>query len=294
MTRRYQDIYPEDPIVESGSVVHPSAADLLTLEYFEAEPGEMPEDVYDQHHILLNLKDEPQRLENWRDGEHRDFTYRTFDIVVTPSGVRSGWRWHTRSKVIVVTLEPEKLGRFAQRELGILLTRSQLLDRPLFNDPDLCKAGMMLRDALTGDPLGSGVLFESLARVFLVKLLQRYGDRAGIEGEGPGLSAEQYRTVLDRVEERLGEKISVEEMASAAALSPSHFARVFKDTVGQTPMQFVTAYRIDRSKKLIASSGAPLARIALQCGFADQAHFTRTFRRLEGVTPKEFRDGLGS
>ena len=90
------------------------AAELLSLEFFEAEPGEMPYDVFEQHHILLNLKDEPHRVENWRDEEHRDFLLQHNEIIVTPAGVKSGWKWHSQSKVIIITINPTKLNQFSQ------------------------------------------------------------------------------------------------------------------------------------------------------------------------------------
>jgi AraC family transcriptional regulator len=99
------------------------------------------------------------------------------EIVVTPAGVKSGWRWHGRSKIIVITLEPEKLQRFAQSEVGILLTGSQLKNLPQFTDADFCQAGAMPRDALISKDVGSEVLFEYLARVFLVILIQNYDHR---------------------------------------------------------------------------------------------------------------------
>lgn len=68
MPRRYQDVYPSSPLVRSNDRVRPLASELLALEYFEAEPGEMPTEVFAQHHILINLRDEPHRVENWRSG----------------------------------------------------------------------------------------------------------------------------------------------------------------------------------------------------------------------------------
>lgn len=171
----YQDVYPSAPLLDSARDARTSAADLLTLEYFQAEPGTMPTQVFDQHHILLNIKAAPHRVENWRDGEHRDFIYREHEIIVTPAGVESGWRWHAKSNVIVVTLDPRKFERFAQAEVGILLAQSQLRSLPQFEDPDICQAGVMLRDALACKERGSELIFESLARVFLVKLIQKYG-----------------------------------------------------------------------------------------------------------------------
>ena len=94
----YQDIYPSSPIVDSARDARASAADLLTLEYFEAEPASMPTQIFQQHHILLNLKETPHRVENWRDGEHRDFSYRKHEIIVTPAGVERVGAGHEQSR----------------------------------------------------------------------------------------------------------------------------------------------------------------------------------------------------
>ena len=293
MPRRYQDIYPSSPLLDSAALARPSAAELLTLEYFEAEPATRPAEVFDQHHILLNLRERPHRVENWRDGTHRDFIYHKDEIIVTPAGMRSGWRWHARSKVIVITLEPEKLERFALSEVGVVLTGAQLRDLPQFTDPDICQAGVMLRDALASDEIGSAVLYESLARVFLIKLIQRYGDRPATQpGPARGFTARHYKRVLDHVAARYGDAITLDDMAGEAGLSSSHFSRLFKQTIGQSPMQFVTAYRVEQAKRRLASPDAALTRIAITCGFADQAHFSRVFKQVTGMTPKMYRSAI--
>ncbi len=286
---KYQDVYPTEPLLDSALLSRPSAADLLTLEYFEAAPATMPTRVFDQHHILLNYKDEPQRVENWRDGEHRDFTYRKHEIVVTPAGVESGWRWHVTSKVIVITLDPEKFRRFAQNEVGVFLGDAQLRDLPQFEDPDICQAGMMLKDALASREQGSELMFESLARVFLVKLIQKYGLRGEDYAFSKRFTAGHYKHVLDFVSKRYGQTIVVEDLAREAALSTSHFARLFKETIGLSPMQFVTAFRVEQAKKRLAEQGTPLIDIAIACGFSDQAHFSRVFKQVAGETPSKYR-----
>lgn len=291
MARRYQDVYPTDPLLHSDGRARPSAAELLSLEYFEAESGEMPEDVFAQHHVLLNLRDEPHRVENWRDGEHRDFLFAPGEIVVTPAGVRSGWRWHGRSRCIVVTLEPERFRRFAEHEAGVLLGDTQLQDQPQFYDPDLCDAAGRLRDALERDDVGSAVVYESLARIFLVKLIRRYSKRLDEDLSYPaGFSSQDHGRVLRFVERHFAQEIGVEDLAREAHLSPSHFSRLFKRTIGRTPHQFLMQYRVERAAEILAREpDRPLAGVALDTGFADQAHFSRTFKRFTGITPTDYR-----
>ena len=285
---KYQDIYPSEPLIQSVDLVRPTAADLLTLEYFEAEPASMPTDRYSQHHIILNLKDEPHRLENWRDGEHRDFTYHKNEIIVTPAGVESGWKWHAKSKCIIITLDPAKLEQFAQTKLGILLSTEQLKDLPQFLDEDITQSGIQLKESLQCD-LGSQVMFESYARIFLVKLILKYGLQEEEYNFSKSFTAQHYKQVLDYIAINYGDNILLEDMAAQANLSPAHFSRLFKQTIGQSPYQFLMAYRVEQAKKMLDKPNALMIDIALYCGFSDQAHFSRTFKKIEGLTPKQYR-----
>ena len=291
---RYQDNCPLRPLLDSSTLARRAAAELLTLEYFEAVPGELPTDVYEQHHILLNVEDYAVRVETWRDGRHFDLPFQAHAVMVTPARLEVGFRWHTPSDVLVITLDPDKFQRFAEKEVGVLLTSDQLKDLPQIQDEELCRTAMMLCEALKGEELGSEVIFESLARVFLVRLIQRYGDPDETAFDAGGFTSRQYQKVFDFVAECYGHTITVEDMAREACLSPYHFSRVFKDVVGQTPHQFVTGYRVERARQRLAAPRAALSEIALACGFSDQSHLTRVFKQVLGLTPTAYRRGLGA
>ena len=286
MPRRYKEICPSLALLDSEAIRSLSASEPMSEQYFQAEPDSTPEDVFVEHHILLNLQDKPHRVQNTRDGELRDFIFRRNDIIVTPAGIRSGWRWFARSDVIVVTMEPAPVGRFAEMEMDLFLTDRQLADTPIFSDADIVQAGVMLRDTIDEGEITSAVMFEAMSRVILTKLLQRYADR---RPEDVGLSAkftsQHYQRILRHIRVNLDRTIALDDLAGEAGMSPSHFSRVFKEVVGKTPMQYVTAYRIEQAVKLILEDKIPLSQIADACGFADQAHFSRTFKKLMGSTP---------
>jgi|GEM_PF-796446 len=289
--RTYQEIYPSEPLMRSGDQVRPRAADLLSLEYFEADPDTMPAEAFAQHHILINLKDEPHRVENWRGDEHRDFLFRKNEIVVTPAGLKSGWRWHSQSKCIVITLDPAKLETFTQSELGLLLAERQLRNQPQFEDADIASAAIMLLEALRLGGASSDVMFESLARVFLVKLVQKYGeDRSDEIAFSSSFTARHYKRVLDYVAKNFGKPIQIEDLAQEAGLSASHFSRLFKSVIGDSPYQFLMRYRVERAEEMMLDTSNALIGIALACGFSDQPHLTRIFKQHRGVTPKAWRN----
>ena len=106
----------------------------------------------------------------------------------------------------------------------------------------------------------------------------------------PGCLARwQAERVLDFVEANLGLKVATEEMANVVALSKSHFSRAFKHTLGYTPMAYVAVRRVERAKLMMTSTRERLTDIALACGFADQSHLNRYFRRVVGTSPGQWR-----
>jgi AraC family transcriptional regulator len=87
----------------------------------------------------------------------------------------------------------------------------------------------------------------------------------------------------------LARGVSVEEVARQCNMSVSQFGRTFKKATGQTPHRWLVYLRLERAKDLLLRSTLPLAEIALACGFSEQSHFTRTFSRLVGTSPGEWR-----
>jgi AraC family transcriptional regulator len=104
-----------------------------------------------------------------------------------------------------------------------------------------------------------------------------------------GLAAWQANRALEYIEENLGSKMALRQMADCVALSQSHFSRAFKQSLGSAPMECGAARRIARAKLMMTSAQERLTDIALACGFSDQSHFTRSFRRAVGMSPALWR-----
>jgi len=106
------------------------------------------------------------------------------------------------------------------------------------------------------------------------------------------LAAWQAKRTVEYIEDNLGSKMALLEMASRLALSSSHFSRAFKQSFGSSPMAYVAARRVERAKLMMTSTREGLAYIAQACGFADHSHFTRSFRRIVGMNPGHWRRTL--
>jgi AraC family transcriptional regulator len=100
----------------------------------------------------------------------------------------------------------------------------------------------------------------------------------------------KLRTVVEYIMENLDGSPRLGQMAAVARLSPSHFARRFKAATGLAPHQYVIARRVERAQHLLKSDDeVGLTEVAVRAGFVDQSHFSFHFKRIVGVTPRQFR-----
>ena len=104
-----------------------------------------------------------------------------------------------------------------------------------------------------------------------------------------GLTTRQLRIAKQIIFENLDGSIPLNNIARECGLSPSRFARAFAISVGRPPHQWLLDQRVDMAHQLLSESDLPLADIAIQCGFADQSHFTRVFSARAGLSPGRWR-----
>jgi AraC-like DNA-binding protein len=104
---------------------------------------------------------------------------------------------------------------------------------------------------------------------------------------------ERIRAVYRFVREHFAEEIRVEQVASLAAMTVPSFCRYFKKMTGKTFTNYLQEFRIVHSCKLLAEQDSKVAAIAMDCGFQNFSHFSRTFKKFTGTTPSLYRQSLG-
>jgi AraC family transcriptional regulator len=104
-----------------------------------------------------------------------------------------------------------------------------------------------------------------------------------------GLAPWQVRRVTTHIEANLHAMIRITDLAALIELSPSHFSRAFKKGLADTPHRYLMRRRLERAQGMMLTTNASLGQIAGDCGFADQAHFNKLFRRLVGESPRAWR-----
>ncbi|MBD2683401.1 MULTISPECIES: response regulator transcription factor [Nostoc] len=114
------------------------------------------------------------------------------------------------------------------------------------------------------------------------------GDTLPASGAG-GLPPTKLRTILCYIQDNLTQELTLERLANEVSMTSDYFARLFKLSTGKSVHQYVIHQRVERAKHLLRQSDLTIAEIALECGFANPSHLALHFKRIVGVTPKQFR-----
>lgn len=144
--------------------------------------------------------------------------------------------------------------------------------------------------ARLGQPWGP-LYVESLSLTLATYVYGRYGGPIASSPAEPSLQARQSELLIAFVEEHLGDNLRLTDLAALVAYSPDHFARLFKQTFGLSPYQYILRRRVERAKLLLRARAHSIAEVAVLCGFGSQAHLHAAFKARTGVTPGLFRKG---
>jgi transcriptional regulator GlxA family with amidase domain len=101
------------------------------------------------------------------------------------------------------------------------------------------------------------------------------------------------RQAMACIHARYSEPLSREEIARQVCINPDYLTDCFRQELGITPSVYLRRYRIRHARELLETTDLPITQVALAVGFSESAHFTRTFQREVGTTPRAYRRGIG-
>lgn len=281
------NIFPSAP---DGSVLFSSVNagwQGITVEFHRISTLELPEHYIDGHRLAVNIG-QPIHYE-WKDGNSwRQTLLKTGDFCLQTHGDLNFPRWWGDFEFLAIALDPGFVSQaFQDTEVSENInfqTRRGEADAAIADFTHHFK-----RELISGSYCGA-LYGESLAVAFTLHLIEQHSNRPQKLRKPPGrLSSQQLKQVVEYVHEHLSEDLSLIDLAQQMNLSAFHFARLFKNSLGLSPHQYLLQNRVERAKKLIAIAQKPdLTDIGLQVGFYDQAHFTKAFKRVVGIPPKGF------
>jgi len=235
--------------------------------------------TFDIGHAIASFADAPARGVSCSPGSF---------MLLSP-GMRVRVRHSTPLEILALTFAPDALAGRASRSLDRAAITGEFPGRTI--DPGVRALAVEVRRALVEEPLPDRGYMAALGEAMLARALQVI-DQEAAPPVRVALSPFRLRRVVDHVEARLDSKITVQELAALAELSTAHFARAFRQAMGEAPHQFVLNRRIARVRELLRDPTLDLATVALRAGFSSHAHMTSAFRRLMGLAPVAYRAGM--
>ncbi len=250
------------------------------------------------HHLIHFLLDGRVSLRVSGAGLDRVVRAGPGSITIIPTGGRYAFLSDGPSRSVICSIDPDEMIALVAPELAGAAAEFAILTHVGIADSQLWYFGEALsRELADPEHMANSLYVQSLHIGLTIQLLRRYtplGRRSGSRcALATRLTNDRQARAKAYIEEHLADGSSLDAVAAAVGVSPFHFARMFKASVGLTPHQYRTQARVDRAKQLLEPGGLSLVQVALDVGFSSQSHLTAVFRKAVGLTPAVYRRRCG-
>jgi len=196
------------------------------------------------------------------------------------------------TECLIIFLPERLLEESALADYEIDPAKARLIYAGGFSDPTLAQIGTLMH-GLVGRETGpiDQIFADGLRTALAAHLLGNYNPSGWRPAARvPSLDARRLKRVLEFMEARLGQNLTLKDLAREACLSPFHFSRLFHEAIGRSPHQYLIERRIRAAQAMLLNGQSSIAEVALDIGFGSQANFSRAFRKVTGLTPREYRE----
>jgi AraC family transcriptional regulator len=226
-------------------------------------------------------------------GHFRPFTFLPETMNMYSAGVMPACRSFTEMTMIVCGIQPHFMF-----EVGKETEAQSITDfRRVINlrDKSLEQILLLLAAEVESGGFGGRLYWDDLSHALALRAMRLTGDGGNTMASRHGMwSQRALRRVLERMESEVASDLSLSTLAAESGYSRSHFLRMFQAGMGCAPHQWLIRLRVERAKRMLRESSASIIDIAAACGFSSHAHLSRTFRKVIGVAPSQYRRGQAS
>jgi AraC family transcriptional regulator len=261
----------------------------IVLEQHHFPSRELTDVMFKRHVIVINIGHSVTEFE--KDGRFQGVQRARGAITFFPSHQPFSCRLKVErgmfANVLYLALNPVFVSRVAEG-LELDADRIQLIEQRGMTDPILRHIALALRAGVqSGDALDR-MYGEALSTALAVHLLREYGAAVLVpKRQYGGLPREKLVRAVEYIQDQLNADLTVSGIAQAVYMSPYHFTRLFKESTGQSPYQYVVEARARKAKELLTTGKFTISEVAHHVGFADQSHLTRHFKRVFGLPPNK-------
>jgi AraC family transcriptional regulator len=253
---------------------------------------ETPEYAHTRHMLLVHSPDQTVQAERWFDGRRQpEQLGGRNNIVIVPATIQHRANWNQGNPFSLLFLEPDHLTQVAHE--FITADRVELTPHYAMHDPLIDQIGRSLTAELESNQFGSRLFADSLTMALSIHLLRNYSNlEQPLRNDSGGLPQRKLQQAIAYINEHLTENLSLAAIAHELDMSQYYFSRLFKQSMGVSPYQYVIRQRIERAKYLLRTTSLSISAIAQQVGFSNQNQLTVQFRNFTGTTPSGYRKNL--
>ncbi|NEQ66650.1 MAG: helix-turn-helix transcriptional regulator [Symploca sp. SIO2D2] len=244
----------------------------------------------DEHTLGLFLSPRPFRFSHQQENHTAAGFYSKGDLLITPADTPLLTHADGNVEIVQIRLKDDFVRTVAEEALAHNGDCLELLPTFQTRAPQIESIIIMLLTELQQEWCGNQLYIDSLANVLAINLLRNHTTtQPQIPLYKGGLPQRQLLKVLDYIDAHLSQEVTLGDLAQQVDMSQFHFGRLFKQSLGISPYQYLLEQRIERAKQLLKQTDQPIVNIALDCGFSSHSHLNRKFRQLTGMTPKAYR-----
>jgi AraC family transcriptional regulator len=263
------------------------------LAYHQQPPWELPELAGAQHVIYIPFAQQLATVEALFAGQFQTVMFDVDEFAnacsgILPANLPYKLCWNINVEFLHLYVEPIFLAQIAHETIDP--DRIELMLEPKLFDRLMYHLGLALKAELEQGEMGDRTYADALATALAAHLLRHYTTHKHTLPEyEDGLPKLKLKQAIEYINEHLGENLSLTAIAEQLEMSQYHFGRLFKQSMGQPPHQYLIQQRVERAKQLLKQPELSITAIAIACGFTHQSHLAKHFRQQTKLSPTQFR-----
>jgi AraC family transcriptional regulator len=221
--------------------------------------------------------------------ENLDLITHPDEIWINPPAISFSHEINEPCAFIILAIEEKRM--FESFPIGIKSDSLEFLADYNVIDPSLKSLIDMFYQEVTRNGSTGKDFIDNLLKIFAEYYLKHYSNYEELISKQSSTSfgPKQLELVQEYYKANMSETLHLEKVCEQVSMSLFHFLREFKKYTSITPHQYLINLKIEQAKIELKNSDKTLMEMAYDLGFSDQSHFSRTFKRLAGMSPKEYR-----
>ncbi|BAY26737.1 AraC family transcriptional regulator [Calothrix sp. NIES-2100] len=258
----------------------------LTVDHHISEPTELDFPGCNHHLLCLLLSDGNQQKMTRIGEQESEKSQIKGDFWICAAKTSGLWAWDSTDESLMFIIDPLFLSRTAAQVSGLDASHVELRSTISARDPHIDAIARLFQLELDTGGMGGLLYTESLMQVLVIHLLRQYCTlQPKIQHITKSFPLHRFQPVLDYIHNYLDRPLHLAELAAIVGMSQYHFCRLFKQSLGIAPYQYVLQQRMEKAKELLQQGKHNIAEISLLVGCTDQSRFARQFKKHFGVTP---------